>query len=155
MPLDKKFYIHTGTEGALEDTSPDDVRALVAELKNASKVVIHLHDGLIKKSNALGKAECLRPAYETAGARPVFLVWESGLIETVQNNLREIEKEKILRFIVKRVLKYAVGKLSDVDGFKASAQLPLPKDIDPQLSARRLPSMDNGRYTTPLIRQVQ
>ena len=141
MPLDKKFYIHTGTDGLLEDMTPDDVRALVADLKSASKVVIHLHGGLVSKTKALGKAERLHTAYEDAGARPVFMVWESGLVETVQNNLHEIEKEKIFRFLVKRVLNIAVGKLSDLGGSKASGQLPLPKDIEvaTELRKRELP----------------
>jgi hypothetical protein len=130
MPLDKKFYIHTGKDGILEDMTEADVRAVVADLKNSQKVVIHLHGGLVSKSRALEKAERLAPAYQAAGARPVFMVWESGFLETVPNNLHEINKEKIFTFIVKRVLKHAVGKLTNTDGSKASGQLPLPKDIE-------------------------
>ena len=130
MPLDKKFYIHTGKDGILEDTTDDDVRALVADLKNASKLLVHLHGGLISKDAALEKAERLVPVYQAAGARPVFMVWESGFLETISNNLHEINNEKIFSFIVKRVLKYAVGKLTNIGGSKASGQLPLPKDIE-------------------------
>jgi hypothetical protein len=53
MPLDKKFYIHTGKDGILESTTDDDVQALVADLKSASKVVVHLHGGLVSKAAAL------------------------------------------------------------------------------------------------------
>lgn len=130
MPLDKKFYIHTGKDGILEDTTEDEVRALVADLKEAPKLVVHLHGGLISQAAALEKAERLAPAYQAAGARPVFMVWESGLLETIANNLHEINKEKIFSFIVKRVLKHAVGKLANINGSKASGQLPLPKDIE-------------------------
>lgn len=130
MSLDKKFYIHTGKDGILKDTTDDDVRALVADLKNAPKLVIHLHGGLISKDAALKKAERLIPAYQAVGARPVFMVWESSFLETISNNLHEINREKIFSFIVKRVLKYAVGKLTNVDGSKASGQLPLPNDIE-------------------------
>jgi hypothetical protein len=70
------------------------------------------------------------PAYQAAGARPVFMVWESDFLETTSNNLHEINKEKIFSFIVKRVLKYSVGKLTNIGGSKASGQLPLPKDIE-------------------------
>jgi pimeloyl-ACP methyl ester carboxylesterase len=130
MAIDKKFYIHTGKDGILEDTSDDDVRALVADLKSASKLVLHLHGGLIKKSAALEKVERLTPAYQAAGARPVFMVWESGFLETITNNLNEINKEKIFSIIVRRVLKYGVGKMLNIEGSKASGQLPLPKDIE-------------------------
>lgn len=144
MPIDKKFYIHTSKDGILEDTSDDDVRALVADLKGASKVVVHLHGGLVKKSAALDKAERLAPVYEAAGVRPVFMVWESGFFETVTNNLHEIDKEKIFALIVKRILKYAVGKLTNVDGSKASGQLSLPKDIEVnvEFNKRRKPDGD-------------
>src|SRR2546423_10989791 len=106
MPLDKKFYIHTGKDGILEDMTDDDVRALIADLKNAPKMVVHLHGGLISEAAALEKAERLTPAYQAAGARPVFMVWESGFLETISNNLHEINKEKIFSFIVKHVLKH-------------------------------------------------
>src|SRR2546423_13914116 len=127
MSLDKKLYIHTGKDGILEDTTESDVVALVSELKNAGKAVIHLHGGLISKAAALEKAERLAPAYQAVGARPVFMIWESGFLETISNNLHEIDKEKIFSLIVKRVLKFAVGKLTNIEGSKALGQLPLPK----------------------------
>lgn len=111
-------------------TNEADVRALVDDLKNAPKVVIHLHGGLVSKSNALEKAERLLPAYQAAGARPVFMVWESGFFETIKNNLHEINKEEVFAILVKLVLKYSVGKLTDIDGAKASGQLVLPTDIE-------------------------
>mgnify|MGYP001569964457 CR=1 FL=1 len=129
MAIDKKYYINTGGNGVLDDTTEDDVRRLVADLKNTSKLVIHLHGGLVSKSSALETAERLRPFYEKAGAHPVFMVWESGLLESVRNNLREINKEEIFKILVKQVMKYAVGKLSDLAGGKASGQLALPNDI--------------------------
>ena len=129
MPLDMKYFIHSGKDGIL-DMRDDDVRALVADLRNTAKVVVHLHGGLINKSTALDKAERLTPVYQAAGVRPVFIIWESGFFETIINNLHEIDKEKIFMFIVKRVLKYAVGKLTNVNGSKASGQLSLPKEIE-------------------------
>jgi len=130
MALDKTFYIHTSRDGILEGTTEDDVRALVADLKNATKVVIHLHGGLVPQAAALQKAERLAPVYQAAGARPVFMVWESGFLETISNNLHEIDKEKIFSLIVKRVLKFAVGKLTATEGSKGTGQLPLPKDLE-------------------------
>lgn len=129
MAIDKKYYINTGGDGVLEDTTEDDVRALVADLKNASKLVIHLHGGLVSKVSALKTAERLHPFYEQAGVHPVFMVWESSLLESVRNNLGEINKEEIFRILVKKVMQYAVGKLKDLAGGKASGQLALPNDI--------------------------
>ena len=130
MPIDKKFYINTGGDGILEDTNEDDLRALIADLSHAPKLVIHLHGGLVSKASALATAERLLPFYQEAGARPVFMVWESGLLETVRNNLREIDREEIFKIIVKYVMKYAVGKLTDLSGGKASGRLALPNDTE-------------------------
>jgi hypothetical protein len=130
MLLEKKFYVHTGTDGILEDTSEADVQALVATLANTPKVLVHLHGGLVSKAAAMEKAERLLPAYQAAGAHPVFMVWESGFFETVRNNLSEINKEEIFALLVKLVLKYAVGKLTDIGGARASGQLVMPKDIE-------------------------
>jgi hypothetical protein len=110
MPLDKSLYVHTGKDGILEGTSEDDVRAIFANLESTPKIVLHIHGGLVSKETAMDKAERLAPAYQAAGVRPVFLVWESGFLETISNNLHEINGEKIYSLIVKRVLKFVVGK---------------------------------------------
>jgi len=130
MSLDKRFYIHTGKDGILQDTNEADVRTLVEELKKSAKVVIHLHGGLVTKEQALEKAERLKPTYLQAGAHPIFMIWESGFVETIGNNLQEINKEKIFALVVKKLLKYTVGKLTDLSGAKATGQLRLPNDIE-------------------------
>ncbi|MGF6201729.1 hypothetical protein [Pseudomonas laurylsulfatiphila] len=130
MSLDKRFYIHTGRDGILKDTDEDDVRALVADLKSTDKIVIHLHGGLVSKTAAMDKAERIVPAYLAAGVRPVFMVWESGFLETISNNLEEINKEKIFSVIVKLVLKFAVGKLSTLGVARSAGRFWLPTDIE-------------------------
>jgi hypothetical protein len=130
VPSDKKFYIHTGKDGLLEDTSEADVLALVEDLRNSKKIVLHLHGGLVSKDRALEMADRLVPSYLKAGARPIFMVWESGFLETISHNLHEIDKERIFALLVKKILKYAVGKLTDTSGAKATGQLLLPRDLE-------------------------
>lgn len=67
MTIDKKYYIHTVGDGVLGDTTTDDVRTLVKELENHSKVVIHLHGGFVSKSNAMDMAERLLNFYQAGG----------------------------------------------------------------------------------------
>jgi hypothetical protein len=130
MTIDKKFYINTSGDGILADTTENDVLALVESLKNSSKLVIHLHGGLVSKSLALETAERLLPVYQNSGTHPVFMVWESSLLETVKNNLSEIGKEDIFKIIVKQVMKFVVGKLTDSAGGKAGGDLVLPNDME-------------------------
>jgi hypothetical protein len=130
MALEKQFYINTGKDGRLGDTSRADLDAMLAVLAGQPKIVLHFHGGLVKKSAGMKTAERLTPAYQAAGAHPVFFVWESGLLETVRHNLGEINKEKIFQKLVKKLLKHAVGKLTADAGAKATRHLPYPTDIE-------------------------
>lgn len=130
MALDKSLYIHSGRDGILGDTSEADVQALVAGLKGSGKVAIHVHGGLVSKQDALANAEILAPAYIAAGVRPIFIAWESSLLETVRNNLHEIDKEAIFKALVKRLLQYAVGKLTQVGEAKSVGAIVIPNDIE-------------------------
>ncbi len=130
MALDKKYYIHTGKDGILKSTNEADMRSLISELKKSQKIAIHFHGGLVNKKSALDSAELQLPVYINAGVHPVFMIWESGLTETIFNNLREINKEAIFGLLVKILLQYTVGKLTDMGGAKASGQILLPGDIE-------------------------
>jgi len=130
MTLDKQFYINTGKDGRLSETSMDDLAALLAILENKDKIVLHFHGGLVRKSAGKETAERLTPVYQAAGAHPVFFVWESGLIETLKHNLGEINKEAIFQKLIKKIIKHAVGKLTADVGAKAVGQLPYPTDIE-------------------------
>lgn len=125
MAIDKLLYIHSGRDGILGDTSETDVKALVAALRGKPKVAIHVHGGLVSKQAALDSAAKLAPEYLKAGIQPIFMVWESGFLEAVRNNLHEINREAIFQALVQRLLKYAVGKLNQSDGDKGVAGLAL------------------------------
>ncbi len=122
--------IHTGRDGRLSGQNPDAVRAIVAQVADAERAVIHFHGGLVKRAKGTALAGRLDPIYRAAGATPAFFVWESGLIETIGHNLHEIEKEKVFKFLVKRLLKHVVGKLTATDGQKAAGHLPYPKNVE-------------------------
>jgi hypothetical protein len=127
--LDKSFYIDTGKDGLLADTTKSDVDHLIASLKDEKKIVLFFHGGLVSKEQALTTAAKLQKAYSAAGAHPVFFVWESDLLSTLQHNLQEIGKEKIFKILLKFLIQFAVGKLTDIGGGKASGQLQVPNDI--------------------------
>ena len=110
MPLDKRYYIHTGYDGALDgDTSADDLRALVDGLPTDRPVALHLHGGLVSKTAALKAAAVLLPEYQKAGVYPVFIVWQTNFLETLTNRLRQVWNESIFDALVKRLLPHVVG----------------------------------------------
>ena len=106
MQFDKEHVIHTKGDGVLGDTDAADVSALVARLADQERVVIHLHGGLVNKSRALEIAERLTPEYLGTHTYPVFMVWESGLFDSIFNNLREISEEPIFQTLLKKLLKW-------------------------------------------------
>jgi hypothetical protein len=152
MSLDKGLYIHSGQDGVLGETSEADVQALVDALEDHQKVVIHLHGGLVSKEAALSNAEKLAPAYIEAGIRPVFIAWESSFLETIRNNLHEIDKEALFGALVKRLLQYAVGKLTQVEDAKSGVGgIHPPKDLDVSIEMNKRSSgqLPYGSIATP------
>ncbi len=124
----KPLIIHTVGDGRLGDTLPQQV-AEIAQLVAASRhSVIHLHGGLVTKESATKSAKQLSPFYERHELLSLFFVWESGLVETLRNNPREIFEEKIFRALLKRILKWAGGKLVDPTGGRTPGSVADPLD---------------------------
>ncbi|HEX7189509.1 MAG TPA: hypothetical protein VF423_14910 [Actinomycetes bacterium] len=114
MTFDRTRYcIHTGADGRLLTTTTADVDALFARLRDASRVVVHFHGGLVSTRTGFAVAERLTPTYEAAGATPVFFVWSSGIHEVVGGNLSEIFGEDIFQRLLSRVTSIALRKLGD------------------------------------------
>lgn len=134
----KNHCIRTGKDGQLDGTTVSEIDRLVKQLKDHDKVVIHLHGGLVKESKAIAKAKELIPEYQKPGAYPIFFIYQTGLIEIIQNNLKEISKEKIFKKLVKKLLKYVVGKLTTVGGAKSAGGLDLPKDLTVAIEYKKL-----------------
>lgn len=156
MALDKSLYIHSGRDGVLGDTSEADVQAMVAGLKDSPKVAIHVHGGLVSKQDALANAAILAPAYIAAGVRPIFIAWESSFLETVKNNLHEIDQEALFKALVKRLLQYAIGKLTQIEQAKAVGGVHPPNDIEvaTELAKRRTGNTPYGDVLPAAISEL-
>jgi hypothetical protein len=115
MATDNDHIIHlaNGQLSPRSRTTREDVARMVTEAVNrqpAAGLVIHFHGGLVKETAGRAIAQRLLPVYATAGAYPLFFVWESGLLETVRNNLADISQEKIFREFVKKAAEWVFKK---------------------------------------------
>lgn len=135
MP-DPKYVIHTGRDGELDTTTPQHIEQMIEGIRETGKLVIHLHGGLVSAPKARAKADELLPVYQGAGAYPVFFVYETGVLEIVRNNWREIGSERIFKLLLRKLLKYAVGKLTNIEGAKATGAYPMPNDIEVGIALR-------------------
>jgi hypothetical protein len=115
MAVDRRYYIDSGHDGVLEgpglDTGTAGVDALVNDLRTARRIAVVLHGGLVTKQDALNSAEKLLPEFLAADVRPVFMVWHSGLLESLGNLLRDVWNEGLYDRLVKKLLQYVASKV--------------------------------------------
>jgi len=131
VPMDKRYYVHSrnGCIGAGTDTTRVDVDAIVQALKDDGRghLVLHFHGGLVSKAAGMEIAARLAPAYREY-AYPVFYVWESGFMEAIRNNLRELWDEPVFKQLVRKLMEYALQRLGSTDGARSIA----PGNVDPR-----------------------
>ncbi len=124
---DLKSHIIHLANGQLDEgntSSRDDVTRMIEEMIDAAPqngLAIHFHGGLVSEKSGREIAARLQPVYEKGGTWPLFFVWESGLLEAVGNNLRDIGQEKLFREFVKKAAEWALKKLPSGVGFKGAS----------------------------------
>jgi len=141
MPLDKRYYVHTGYDGTLDtgDTAEADIVALVNGLAPDRHVVLHLHGGLVSPADAFDTAGRLLPLYLKAGVHPIFVVWESDVLRSVENVLRQVWQEGIFQTLVKHLLRHTVGLLRPAGGLRGRGTAAArPNDLQTAIEFQKL-----------------
>ncbi len=115
MTLDKRYYIDSGHDGVLDgpdlDTGKAGVDALITDLQSAKRIAVVLHGGLVSKHDALWSAEKMLPAFLAADVRPIFMVWHSGLLESLGNLLKDVWNEGLYDRLIKKLLQHVAAKV--------------------------------------------
>ncbi|SDJ47191.1 hypothetical protein SAMN04487926_15318 [Paraburkholderia steynii] len=94
-------------------TSVADAQRIAKQAFESGKpngVVLHFHGGLVNATAALGIATRLASRYDSAGTYPVFSIWESGIIESIRNNLKDILQDQVFHELLKKVTEWVVRK---------------------------------------------
>ena len=126
MPVEDHI-IHLENGRLAPDTPASIVESIVSQAlqhPGSSGIVIHFHGGLVNYDRGRGVAERLYSEYLDAGAYPIFLVWESGLIETIVNNLDQIRQEDLFRLLWKRLAGIVLRKFNQSASQRAANDLP-------------------------------
>jgi hypothetical protein len=102
------FDINVGPGGTFRksgevQTLPSHIDGLFEEIRNSakSKVVMHFHGGLISERSGIKIARKMTPLYQSAGAYPINVIWETGFWETVTRNLDTIGKTGLFKKLVR------------------------------------------------------
>ncbi len=122
-------------------------------------LVIHFHGGLVSKDDAEGNAERLSLIYQNAGGYPFFVIWQTGLGETLKNNWREIVNEEAFSVLVKRTLQFVIGKLDKApDERGATIELPtsfaVEKEIQEKPAENKVPYEEREVETLRLASEL-
>ena len=124
MDIQKDCVLHSRNGRFGNNTSPlSDVTRILAMAQAtapASGLVLHFHGGLVSEKCGRGIANFLAYKYVEAKAYPVFFVWESGLIESISNNLNDIKADPAFRELSKKVAEWALKKLGGHVGLKGA-----------------------------------
>jgi hypothetical protein len=83
-------------------------------------LAIHFHGGLVSAASGYEIANRLTPLYRAAGAYPIFFVWESGLLETLKNNLQDIKDDSVFRELVKKIAEWVLKQIGGAGGKSAA-----------------------------------
>jgi hypothetical protein len=91
--------------------SAAEVDTLLAGLAHIPerRLLIHFHGGLVNEAAGFEIAQRMADSYAGAGVRPITVIWETGVIETLTRNLKDLHKTKLFR----KLLAWAVVKVAE------------------------------------------
>jgi pimeloyl-ACP methyl ester carboxylesterase len=128
-PIPPHHYVNIGPDGTFKPsgavrTTPADVDEILEAVRDRKpgKVAVHFHGGLVKEAKGLELAGRIIPTYENAGAYPITIVWETGLLETVKANLTTVNQTKLFNKLVNYGIRHAAKWLGASLGARGPGQ---------------------------------
>jgi hypothetical protein len=97
--------------GVFKDTTANDLTTLVGLIKPGQPIIVHIHGGLVTADDAIANGIALRDIYDQqSGAYPIFPIWHTGFLETVEANWTTIAGSVFARLLRTRIL----GAITDL-----------------------------------------
>lgn len=114
----QNYIINAGPRGTFHQsenycTEPRDVDILIEQIKaeKPEQITFFFHGGLVKESLGIETALRLYPLLKTDNNLPLFLVWETGLIETIKNEILDVGVDKLFNTILRRTIQVMEKRL--------------------------------------------
>jgi hypothetical protein len=132
--VDNTIILHSrdGRCGDPPLSSLEQVQKVIADALSAGAsqgLVIHFHGGLVSARQGIARARELNGPFRAAQTLPLFFIWESGLLETIKNNLEDILADPVFRELVKKAGEWVLKKSANAFLSKGAGGLTLD---DPQ-----------------------
>lgn len=141
MTISKLHYINVGPKGTFHksgdvQTKPQDIDAIIEHIEQhgLKKIAIHLHGGLINEKSGMEIAEKMLPVYHNAKSHSIAIVWETGLLETIVQNLNTIYTTKLFKKLLKHVILHAGNHLGLTSRRRSSANSIYYSDIEQNIN---------------------
>jgi hypothetical protein len=117
----KRFYVNVGKDGTFKpsgnqeyDTTAGDIDALFEDLRaqQQKKILLYFHGGLVSANSGMDTAQRIFK-YVTNGSThyPIAFVWETGLFETIGQNIETIGQSDFFKKLLPKILKVAAKQL--------------------------------------------
>lgn len=144
MDMVRDYVIHS-KGGKLGDrvTSVADAQRIAHQAFTSGKkngIVLHFHGGLVSQASAMAIAQRLGYRYDSASTYPVFSVWESGFLESIRNNLKDILQDTVFQELLKKasewVLKEGTSAIATRGAGQAVNVVQLRADFDLYLAGK-------------------
>lgn len=135
--MEKYEYLNVGPGGTFKpsgnpdfDSIPANVEKLFEKMKfqNKKHLVIHFHGGLVNENVGMETALRMHDLYSNeTKAQPYAFIWETGLIETLRDNLKNVHQTKLFQLLLKMVIKKVGEKLGVTIGGKGTVHISEPE----------------------------
>lgn len=129
---DHCIYLNGGR--LAERNNYDDVSRILENFIKSRKehLLVYFHGGLVNKKNAEEQvSNTLFHTFNKPSIYPIFFIWETGIQETVKNNLsdgtlfsliksdfEDLFNNRLARIIKEKLSQYVVSKLKEEEGLK-------------------------------------
>lgn len=99
------------------------------------RLTLHIHGGLVDELSAREHAEQrLLPMLGNDLSQPAFLVWKTGFVETVRQNLDSIYNTMLFQRILRYVLRYAISTIAQAIGAKSVGRQIAESEVEAELA---------------------
>ena len=110
--------------GKFDKTTRENLREAFRTYRTTARgkpLVLHFHGGLVDEASAEAMAWRLMPEYSRAGGFPLFVIWQTGMIETIRNNWKRIVGADAFQGVLERVLQFTIGRQRSTSGTRAGS----------------------------------